>query len=222
MDDKETKQNSFQNQIQNCKMMLSSIHPGHYFLLGSMPLLYSSYKSYYAPLDPITNEIVKRHLHPTTSEQILTQNIVASAIKNTTTNGTTTTASATATAVLESAEEPIRRAVGLALAGRALRIATMACTGVFCFSISLVFYGCGWTSIPDAVNGTTNWAQRTRQQIESSFGIASQNDDNDPEIIKLNQMTEDEQYDYITKNYFTYNEDDDNDTENNDDAKTKK
>jgi hypothetical protein len=104
------------------------------------------------------------------------------------------------------AEVGVRRAVGTAVAVRALSVATMGSLGTFGLFGALAFYASGYKTVEEAVRGTTEWAQSGRRRMESMLGVESRVDMDDPEIRKLTEMTEDEQLNYISKKYFPVEE----------------
>lgn len=163
-----------------------SIHPGHFFLIGSLPLLYNAYRGYRNPaFDDVALKVLKRQ-SSTTIEETISKVPVGE----------------TWNVVVATTDDSIRRAVGSAVAGRALRVATFATTGIFCLGVSFTFYAFGWNSTSQAISETKRWARTQRNRLDSCLGIKERIDENHPEYLITKNMTENEEYAYISKTYF--------------------
>lgn len=102
---------------------------------------------------------------------------------------------------LKTAEENIRRAVGSAIASRALRVATAGSIGIFGMTSALIFYASGCTTLNQAVSSTRQWAHSGRRRFDSRFGIQGRVDKDHPEVLLAENMTEEEELEYISKRY---------------------
>lgn len=151
----------------------SSWHPGHVMLTTSLPFLYSAFAGYQKPLNPVVRNVLLER----TSGKVEMQN-------------------------LKLAEEPIRRAVGSAVAGRALRVASSASVGGFCFTLAAFFYATGCQTLEEVMESTRGWAVQSRQRLDGAFGIDNRIDVHHAEYLRTKNMTEEEELEYISKTYF--------------------
>lgn len=148
-----------------------TLHPGHVLLLTSMPFGYGAYRGFQ---QPALDQVVGKVL---ARHQLP---VVAN---------------------LQEAEEPIRKAIGSAVAGRALRVATLASTASFCLASSFLFYANGWSSVDQAMAETREWAQGRRKAWDSYFGIENRIDRDHPEVQAVAGMTEEEELQHISNRY---------------------
>jgi hypothetical protein len=68
-------------------------------------------------------------------------------------------------------DESARRAVGVVVASRALRVASFASVGVFGICAAAAFYATGCTTTPQAIEQTTVWAHRARRRFDDLFKV---------------------------------------------------
>ena len=105
---------------------------------------------------------------------------------------------------LKAADASVRRAVGAGVASRALSIATRGSLGVFLCTGALVFYASGCSTTEDAVQVTREWAQSGRRRFYEFWGIPDPL--GHPDYAATRGMTEEEELEYLSKTYFTYEE----------------
>jgi hypothetical protein len=104
-------------------------------------------------------------------------------------------------AMIEKAEEPIRRAVASVVAARALKVSTLASIGGFGIMGAMVFYTCGWNSFNQAVATTQDWAHVKRNYLDQWLGVKNRIDRNHPESDHIKGMSHEEELDYISRVY---------------------
>ena len=104
--------------------------------------------------------------------------------------------------------EQLRRAVGAAVASRALRVATLASTSALGLCASLAFYSTGCRTFPEALQATRRWAHGYRRQVDTLLGIRDRVDEQHPEVVLAQSMDEQEEMEYISRTYFPAEEDD--------------
>jgi hypothetical protein len=150
-----------------------SIHPGHVFFAGSLPFCLQAYRGYQKPLDSAVHDVLK----------VQTRGNVS--IEN-----------------LKLAEENIRRAVGSAVASRALRVASAGSVGLFGMATAVVFYASGCTTVEQAMSSTQHWAHAGRKGLDRFFGVTNRVDRDHREYLITKNMTEDEEIEHISKTYF--------------------
>jgi hypothetical protein len=102
---------------------------------------------------------------------------------------------------IDSAEEPIRRAVASAVAARALKVSSLASIGGFGIAGAIVFYAAGWNSFDGAMHGVENWAHDKRKDLDKWLGVANRIDRNHPEVTVTKGMSFDKEMEYISKTY---------------------
>jgi hypothetical protein len=151
---------------------LSSIHPGHVFLVGSLPFCVQAYRGYQRPLDPVVQDVLKAKAGGNVRIE-----------------------------ELKLAEEYIRRSVGSAVALRALRVATLGSFGVFGMAIAGVFYASGCSTTQEAMVSIQKWAHSGRKQLDRALGIRRVDFDH-PEYLITQTMTEEEELEHVSKTYF--------------------
>ena len=152
--------------------MTSWIHPGHFFLTTSLPFCWIAYRGFRAPLDRVVETVLAQHNVATTTMTDLTQT-----------------------------ELVVRRTVGSVLAGRALRVATCASIGGFGLMTAGLFYLSNCQTLEEAVTSTREWAQRSRQEMDAALGIENRIDQDHPEYLLTQSMSEDEELEYVAKTY---------------------
>lgn len=99
-------------------------------------------------------------------------------------------------------EEHFRKALGSAVASRALRIATAGSVGAFGLAASGLFFLSGCQSLEQAVEATRNWAHDKRRSVDRvllSDGVRIDRDH--PEVRAVANMTQEEEMEYIAKTY---------------------
>jgi hypothetical protein len=102
---------------------------------------------------------------------------------------------------IELAKENSRRAVGSAMAGRALRVANSASLGIFGVGTALVFYASGGSSMDQFIASTWRWVHVERRRLDAFSGIPDRVDQDHPEYLITKNMTEEEEYEYVSKTY---------------------
>lgn len=90
-----------------------------------------------------------------------------------------------------------RRQMGVHMAARALRIATIGTVSTFGIMGALGFYASGYRSFDALVTDTREWGSRNRQSFEDWLGIEDIPSKTDPEAIATKGMTEEEEMNYI-------------------------
>jgi hypothetical protein len=166
-----------------------SIHPGHGLFVTSLPFCIMAYRGYHhtRSLETIVDTVLKKQQqqqhHQRSSPTVPIQNTME-----------------------KITDEGIRRAVGSAIAGRALKIATMGSIGVFGMAGALLFYACGWQSMAQAIDATQTVAHRYRRKLDHALGVTDRIDKDHPEYILIKDLKEEDQLQYIS-NVYLPNED---------------
>ena len=192
---------TFSSLHESMSSVTSRIHPGHFFLAVSLPFCWSAYRGFIAPLDRVVVDTV---LQNTMSSSTSSINNNTSVVRPTTAAKASAAAAATAAAVvaeLPQADETIRRAVGSAVASRALRVATCASVGGFGLVLAGLWYCSNCRSIDEAVASTRQWAQRERRKMDAALGIDNRVDEHHPEYLLTQSMTEEEELEFVSKTY---------------------
>jgi len=157
---------------QYASAVTSWIHPGHFFLVSSLPFCWTAYRGYYqTPLEQVVQNVLKARNVPITITE------------------------------LQKADDGIRKAVGSAVASRALRVATAASIGAFGLVTAGLFYASGCHSIEQAVTGTRQWAHQTRRRMDAFLGVENRVDQDHPEYLMTQSMSEEEELDFVSKTY---------------------
>jgi len=149
----------------------SWIHPGHFFLATSLPFCWSAYRGYQTPLEGVVQSVLK---HNKSSGSSLPD--------------------------LSKAEEHVRKAVGSAVASRALWVATSASIGGFGILTASLFYLSGCHSVEQAISSTRHWAHSGRRRVDNFFGIDRVDKDH-PEYLLTQSMSEEEELEFVSKKY---------------------
>jgi hypothetical protein len=89
-------------------------------------------------------------------------------------------------------DESARRAVGVVVASRALRVATFASLGVFGLCTAAAFYATGCTTTEQAVEQTRNWAHRARRRFDDLFKVVRIDRDH-PDFRETLSLTEEQE-----------------------------
>jgi len=105
-------------------------------------------------------------------------------------------------AELEAADISVRNAVGSAVAGRALRLATLISFGSFGMFTAAIFLVFDWKSIQEGVHNTRQWGKRHRKKLDEVLGVKERIDDEHPEMIARRTMTPEEESAYLLKRYW--------------------
>jgi hypothetical protein len=95
------------------------------------------------------------------------------------------------------------RALASRMALRAFRIATLGTVGLFGFAGALGFYASGCRSLDEAVQGTKIWASSCRRSIEQMSGKDSGIYETHPDLIATQDMTGDEELQYLFDKYIS-------------------
>lgn len=103
---------------------------------------------------------------------------------------------------LKLAEDGIRRAVGSAVASRALRVASSGSVGIFGVTIAVAFYASGCTTVEQAMVSTRHWAHSGRKSLDRFFGVRDRVDRDHPEYLITTAMTEEQEIEHVSKTYF--------------------
>jgi len=98
-------------------------------------------------------------------------------------------------------EEGVRRAIGSAVASRALKVATLGSFGAFGLFGSLLFYACGHRTVEEAVDRTRDWAHAYRRRVDAVLGVPDRVDRDHPEVAAVRGMNPEEELEYISRNY---------------------
>ena len=181
----------------------TKLHPGHCCMMMGIPLVlhsyYYGYKNYHTSSEQLVQEILQKQ------QQAPVLPAVAGA----------TAATTPPTPPLHVLEESIRRSIGVAVASRALRVATMGMVGIFSISIGLLFYTTGTNSVTQVVRTIQEssqkhcqfWEQYIRTTFQSSSSSHNTNtpppryNQHHPEYQRIQQMSEDEELEYIYQMY---------------------
>lgn len=102
---------------------------------------------------------------------------------------------------LGKAQDSVRKAVGSAVASRALRVATYASVGGFGILTAGLFYWSGCNSVEEAVASTRQWAHSGRRRVDLLFGIENRVDKDHPEYLFMQSMSEEEELEFVSNNY---------------------
>ena len=180
----------------------TKLHPGHCCMMMGIPLVlhayYYGYNNYHTSSEQLVQEILQKQ------QQAPVLPAVAGA-----------TAATTPPTPLHVLEESIRRSIGVAVASRALRVATMGMVGIFSISIGLLFYTTGTNSVTQVVRTIQESSQKHcqfwEQYIRTTFQSSNNNHNNTPppprynqhhpEYQRIQQMSEDEELEYIYQMY---------------------
>ena len=179
----------------------TKLHPGHCCMMMGIPLVlhayYYGYNNYHTSSEQLVQEILQKQ------QQAPVMPAVAGA-----------TAATVVPTPLHVLEESIRRSIGVAVASRALRVATMGMVGIFSISIGLLFYTTGTNSVPQVVRTIQESSQKHcqffEQYIRTTFQSSSSHNTNTPpprynqhhpEYQRIQQMSEDEELEYIYQMY---------------------
>lgn len=160
----------------------TSVHPGHIFLITSLPLCYRAHRDYAKTLSSLDQIVNKTY-------QSFNQNHMTNIDA-------------------DAAEIKIRRAIGFSVAGQALRVATYASVGGFCFGLSILFYSQNWRTFHQATHETKVWATNQRKRLDHLLGIQRIDEDH-PEYKMMKSMTEEEEYNHISDIFLSASELDD-------------
>ena len=182
----------------------TKLHPGHCCMMMGIPLVlhayYYGYNNYHTSSEQLVQEILQKQ------QQAPVLPAVAGA----------TAATTPPTPPLHVLEESIRRSIGVAVASRALRVATMGMVGIFSISIGLLFYTTGTNSVTQVVRTIQESSQKHcqfwEQYIRTTFQSSSSSSHNTntppprynqhhPEYQRIQQMSEDEELEYIYQMY---------------------
>jgi hypothetical protein len=179
--------------LENDEHMLPSIHPGHVLLLGSLPFCIQAYRGYTAPLDPVVHQVVAGVAGTTATTPPAAAAAAASAA-----------AGAGTKLPLDQIlrDDAVRRAIGSAVAGRALRVATAGSVGVFGITAALVVYASGCSTGAQLLQTTQDRAHTIRRNVDSFFGVKDRVDRDHPEVRITVPMSEQEEMDHVVKTYF--------------------
>ena len=153
-------------------------------LISSLPFHYWAYKGYQRPLEELVQSVLYKHQSIGNSSARAQEKI----------------------AIHSGTEEHVRRAVASAVASRALRVATSASVGAFGLVSALGFYWMGCQTMGEAIQITERWAQERRIALDAWLsGISNNNqrrvDRTHPEYLAVQNMTEEEELEYISKKY---------------------
>jgi hypothetical protein len=110
-------------------------------------------------------------------------------------------------------DDSARRAVGVVVASRAMRVATFGCVGVFGICTAAAFYATGCTTLQHAVVQTRDWAHKIRCGLDHRFEVKRIDRDH-PEFKELLNMTEEQELEkyFPAKDYQEDGDDTDNDS----------
>lgn len=147
------------------------LHPGHCLLIASLPFCYGAYQSYHQPLEDVVENVLRRQPPGALPTD------------------------------LKLAEEGVRRAVGSAVAARALRVATLGSFGLFGIAGALTFYISGCQTFEEAITSTRQWAHTKRRTIDSLMGVQDRVDRDHPEVVAVSNMSHDQQLEHFSKTY---------------------
>jgi hypothetical protein len=159
----------------------NQIHPGHASVIFSLPFCYQAYQGYQQSLESMVQSVLAQHrIVPAVALQDMSQ-----------------------------LEDSVRRSIASAVAARALKVATLGCFGALGLSIGASFYITQTSSLQDLLETIRHWAHRHRSQWDTFLLAPSSTriDERHPEYQLVQQMTEEEELDYINKTYFPQNED---------------
>ena len=159
----------------NNPWQLWSVNPGHVLLLTSLPVCYGAYRDYNKPLDKVVQQLLEKQ---TGGRVKMDYNI-------------------------RTAQESVRRAVGSAVASRALGVATRGSLGIFGLCGAMIFYASGASSLSEAVHSTQRWAQSGRKRLFDFLGIHDTFGKDHPDYIATRGMTEEQELEYLSKTYFS-------------------
>jgi len=171
-------------------------HPGHVLLFTSVPFCFAARRAYRKPLeDVVQRALARRGLDAEAS------GISVAAVTN-----SAKSASAAAAALLDSKSMSpesieIRRAVGSAVAGRALKVATLGSVGAFGILGSFFFYLNGYRTLEEAMTSTRNWAHQRRKQVDEALNVQNRIDRDHPEVVALRGMNDQQEMEYVSKTY---------------------
>ena len=201
----------------------ATLHPGHVCTITSIPLLLHSYYGYYNYYSTHSEQLVQQHLLTKPELQLLKP------------------PPPTVSAVVSSAaaavppppplllDESIRRSLGVAVASRALRVATTGMIGVFTLAVGILFYSTGTDSVSQMLATLQQSSRRHLQQWEECVRPIFQSpntnhnnsnsnsnnynqesrqryNENHPEYKRIQAMTEEEELEYIYQTYFQSSE----------------
>jgi len=183
---------------------IGNIHPGHVLLLTSAPLLYSAWKTYQLPLDPVVENVLLRQSqqqpqsnasHQSSSSTVTKQHHHKQQVK--------LKQQVRPDALLKSADEGIRRAIGSAVAGRALKVATLGSAGMFGIGLSMFFYVNNYRSVDEAVTSLQDWGHNWRRQFDDAIGLHPDKrvDRDHPEAVAVSKMSDEEEMKYVSDTY---------------------
>eukprot|EP00980_Cylindrotheca_fusiformis_P005251 scaffold1120_cov127-Cylindrotheca_fusiformis.AAC.13 len=102
---------------------------------------------------------------------------------------------------MELALLPERRRLGIQLARRALRLATLGTVGTFGMLGAATFYASGYQTLDEAVNDTKRWASSYRQSFEDWLAIEDRPSKTHPEVVATKHMSEEQELNYIYEKY---------------------
>ena len=191
----------------------ATLHPGHVCTITSIPLLLHSYYGYYNYYSTHSEQLVQQHLLTKPELQLLKP------------------PPPPVTAVVSPPplllDESIRRSLGVAVASRALRVATTGMIGVFTLAVGILFYSTGTDSVSQMLATLQQSSRRRLQQWEECVRPIFQSpntnhnnsnnsnnnqesrqryNENHPEYKRIQAMTEEEELEYIYQTYFQSSE----------------
>lgn len=76
------------------------------------------------------------------------------------------------------------------------------CVGFFHFIIAS-FYASGCSSIDEAVTSTREWGHQHRKKLDELLNVEDRVDKDHPEMVTVRNMTEEEEYNYVSQRYFS-------------------
>jgi hypothetical protein len=180
---------------------ISTLHPGHCCMITGIPLLlhaYYGYYNYHSSSEQLVQDIIRK------------QQSIIRALPPPLDVAT----AAVADVPPHLLEESIRRSIGVAVASRALRVATTGTLGIFSISMGLLFYSTQTSSVTQIVQilqqssrkHCQTWQQSIHTLFRSSNNAANSlqvqpYDENHPEYKKVQAMTEEEELEYIYQTY---------------------
>jgi len=165
-----------------------TIHPGHFFLLSSLPFLRGAYRGYRRPLDDMVRRVLMKQRAIAQASKSQQQKEAQRQLAN-----------------LAQAEDHVRKAVGSAVAGRALYVGTLGSIGCFGLATSFAFYATGCSTLSEALARTKSWAVSGRRGLDSVLGVTKDQryDDDHPEVILTRDMTEEEELQFLSDTYLS-------------------
>ena len=191
---------------------LSTLHSGHCCMITGIPLLLHAYYGY-SNFEKSSEQLVQQILMKQQQQQ---ERMMATQTMNAVTANVVVPPSLSTPHLLE---EGIRRQIGVAVASRALRVATTGMLGIFTVSIGMIFYSTQTSSVAQVLQTIQQssrkqyliWDQYIRTIFQSKNATNSQllpppqqqkrYDEHHPEFKKIQTMTEEEELEYIYQTY---------------------